>query len=79
MLIPKDKAYRRLDKSKLIYYGNLCRRVRENIGLTIREMSELTGYAHTTIINFENGENNNLLLYMFYMKLESEINNEYKG
>jgi transcriptional regulator with XRE-family HTH domain len=75
MIIPKNKAYRRLDRSKLNHYGDLCRRIRESLGLTIREMSELTGYANTTIINFENGENNNLLLYMYYINLEEEINN----
>lgn len=76
MIIPKNKAYRRLDRSKLNHYGDMCRRIRESLGLTIREMSELTGYANTTLINFENGENNNLLLYMYYMNLEQEELND---
>lgn len=36
-------------------------------GLTSYDIADITGYAPQTIIQFENGKNNNMLLYHFYL------------
>lgn len=39
---------------------------RRATGLTSYDIAKITGYAPQTIIQFENGKNNNMLLYHFY-------------
>lgn len=39
---------------------------RRATGLTSYDIAEITGYAPQTIIQFENGKNNNMFLYYFY-------------
>lgn len=36
-------------------------------GLTSYDIADITGYAPQTIIQFENGKNNNMFLYYFYI------------
>jgi transcriptional regulator with XRE-family HTH domain len=36
-------------------------------GLTSYDIAAITGYAPQTIIQFENGKNNNMFLYFFYL------------
>lgn len=36
-------------------------------GLTSCDIAKITGYASQTIIQFENGKNNNMALYYFYL------------
>lgn len=36
-------------------------------GLTSYDIAKITGYAPQTIIQFENGKNNNMALYYFYL------------
>lgn len=36
-------------------------------GLTSYDIADITGYASQTIIQFENGKNNNMFLYYFYI------------
>lgn len=36
-------------------------------GLTSYDIAKITGYAPQTIIQFENGKNNNMALYCFYL------------
>lgn len=40
---------------------------RRATGLTSYDISKITGYAPQTIIQFENGKNNNMALYYFYL------------
>lgn len=40
---------------------------RRATGLTSYDVAEITGYAPQTIIQFENGKNNNMFLYYFYL------------
>lgn len=40
---------------------------RRAAGLTSYDIAKITGYAPQTIIQFENGKNNNMALYYFYL------------
>lgn len=40
---------------------------RRATGLTSYDIANITGYAPQTIIQFENGKNNNMFLYYFYL------------
>lgn len=40
---------------------------RRATGLTSYDIAKITGYAPQTIIQFENGKNNNMFLYYFYL------------
>lgn len=41
-------------------------------GLTSYDIADITGYAPQTIIQFENGKNNNMFLYYFYLNYIKE-------
>lgn len=47
--------------------GGVCRRIRQNAGLKVKDIARMTGYSTGLITQFESGKNNNLKLYLFYM------------
>lgn len=46
-----------------------CRRIRVSLGISVSEMARIAGYSAGTISQFENGQNNNLYLYLVYRGL----------
>ena len=49
-----------------------CRNARISARIRVNEMAALTGYSTGTIERFERGENNNLVLYLAYVRLCAE-------
>lgn len=55
-------------KKYLMDLAQTCRNARLIARIRVNEMAKLTGYSTGTIERFERGENNNLVLYMYYVK-----------
>ena len=56
------------NKDELKRLGILCKCYRKFCGYTLEDVSRRTGYSLSSISAFENGINNNALIYHFYVK-----------
>ena len=58
-----------MDRKKkiLLTVGQMCKRYRENHGITQKHVAEKTGYSEQNISSFETGRTNNLVLFLWYL------------
>jgi|WetSurMetagenome_2_1015567.scaffolds.fasta_scaffold151757_3 transcriptional regulator with XRE-family HTH domain len=61
----------RLDKSKLVVLGQKCRAIREEYGLTQKDMGKRCGCTGQLISAFELGKTDSSIIYAEYLKLYS--------
>lgn len=58
----------------LIYIGKTCQNFRRGKGLTQSEVAEDMGYTVENISAFENGRNDNLRIFLWYVDRGLNIN-----
>ena len=73
----------KINKDMLRTIGESLKKTRQEHKVTIREMAIKLGVTQNTIVNFEKGESNNLILffnycYLFNVKIGVNISNEDK-
>lgn len=57
-----------MNKKQLIkHIGISCRRWRLSMGYNVKQICDETGYCASSISLFEHGENNNAILFMWYI------------
>lgn len=54
-------------KDALMLVGEMCKRHRENSGVTQAQVAEDTGYSEQNISSFETGRTNNMLIFLYYV------------
>lgn len=54
-------------KNALMLMGEMCKRYRENVGITQAQVAEETGYSEQNISSFETGRTNNMLIFLYYV------------
>ena len=54
-------------KVALTLIGEMCKRHRENSGVTQAQVAEDTGYSEQNISSFETGRTNNMLIFLYYV------------
>lgn len=48
--------------------GQKCKEYRQNIGLLQTDVAKDTGYSIENISKFENGNNNNMKIFLWYLR-----------
>lgn len=76
-------SFEKINKDMLHTIGESLKKTRQEHKVTIREMAIKLGVTQNTIVNFEKGESNNLILffnycYLFNVKIGVNISNEDK-
>lgn len=71
------------NKDILQLIGESLKKARQINNMTIREMADELGVTQNTIVNFEKGKSNNLILYikycyLFSVRMDVNITNENK-
>lgn len=72
----KEQRARR--QNKLNEIGNLVKQARKHENLSIRDLSELTGYTSQLIYAFENGRSSNMVILFdcYFSKLNEQTQKE---
>ena len=66
----KMQEYKFIDpvSNQPVTVGNLCKRWRILNNYKISEVAETTGYSEFNIIKFEQGQNNNMMILLWYIE-----------
>lgn len=54
-------------KSYLSNTGTICKLARRRAGVSVKTVSAVTGYAESTIYQFESCRNDNLAIFAYYL------------
>lgn len=56
--------------------GIECKKLRESLNITQKQVADELGYSVKTISAFENGRNNNINILMWYLKRGLEVSHD---
>ena len=77
--MPKEILFIDPVSGRDVNIGYLCKRWRIGNEYNLSQVAEDTGYSQDNIIKFEQGKNNNLLIFVWYAMHGFEIRKYLKG